>query len=407
MCSTARVEIWIIISGSIQEAFIPLSGEILLYPTLEEFQAASGEETHGLLDDPLFVDPCNQDFRIQFASPARNAGVYIPGINDDYKGTAPDMGVFEFQENGKPVVNAGSDQAIVDPNNSVTLNGTVTDDGLPNPPAAVTVHWTQQSGPGSVTFADANSVNTTAVFSAGDVGQYVLRLTANDGELSSFDEITVTYYPSNTQNQAPVVDAGTDQTITPPNSANLDGTVTDDGLPNPPGAVTTTWTKASGPGTVTFGDIHAVDTTASFAMSGTYVLRLTANDGALQAYDEVTITVNQPVNQGPSVNAGYDQTITLPAGANLNGTVTDDGFPNPPGVVTTLWTIQSGPGTVTLGNAGETNTTASFTLPGTYVLRLTADDSAIQAHDDVTITVNSPPASCQFLAGTASWLEFR
>ena len=34
---------------------------------------------------------------------------------------------------------------------------------------------------------------------------------------------------------------------------------------------------------------------------------------------------------GPVVDAGPDQTITLPSSANLNGTVTDDGLPNPPG----------------------------------------------------------------------------
>src|SRR5262249_60223049 len=86
--------------------------------------------------------------------------------------------------------------------------------------------------------------------------------------------------------------AGRDQTITLPSSANLVGTVSDDGLPNPPGAVTTTWSKVSGPGTVTFGNAAAVSTTASFSLSGSYVLRLTANDSALQASDDISITVN-------------------------------------------------------------------------------------------------------------------
>ena len=53
-----------------------------------------------------------------------------------------------------------------------------------------------------------------------------------------------------------------------------------------------------------------------------------------------------PVNQPPSVNAGTDQTITLPAAANLDGTVTDDGLPGP---FTTTWSKFSGPGTVTFG----------------------------------------------------------
>ena len=78
--------------------------------------------------------------------------------------------------------------------------------------------------------------------------------------------------------------------VSPINSINLDGTVTDDGLPNPPAAVVTTWTKQSGPGTVTFGNASAVDTSATFSATGTYVLRLTADDDDMVTFDEVTIT---------------------------------------------------------------------------------------------------------------------
>ena len=40
-----------------------------------------------------------------------------------------------------------------------------------------------------------------------------------------------------------------------------------------------------------FGDAAAVDTSASFPAPGTYVLQLSAGDGALQSADAVTITV--------------------------------------------------------------------------------------------------------------------
>ena len=94
-------------------------------------------------------------------------------------------------------------------------------------------------------------------------------------------------------NQPPVVDAGTDQTIDlPANEANLDGTVTDDGLPNPPATVTTTWSVVSGPGTVNFDDSSLVDTVARFSEAGEYVLRLTADDSDLNTFDEVTIIVD-------------------------------------------------------------------------------------------------------------------
>jgi hypothetical protein len=92
-------------------------------------------------------------------------------------------------------------------------------------------------------------------------------------------------------NTPPTVSAGLDQNVVLPASASLDGTVSDDGLPNPPATVTTTWIQVSGPGLVTFGNANAVDTTASFTQAGTYVLRLSAFDGELTGIDEVTLNV--------------------------------------------------------------------------------------------------------------------
>lgn len=189
------------------------------------------------------------------------------------------------------------------------------------------------------------------------------------------------------QNQAPVVSAGQDQAITLPAMATLAGTASDDGLPNPPDAVTVAWSTVSGPGSVTFGDPNAVSTTASFSNSGSYVLRLTASDGALSSSDDITITVSAP-NRAPLVNAGADQTVTLPASATLAGTVSDDGLPNPPGAVTVIWSVIDGPGTVSFANPNSVSTTASFSAAGVYVLRLTASDGVLGSSDDVIVTVN-------------------
>ncbi len=59
----------------------------------------------------------------------------------------------------------------------------------------------------------------------------------------------------------------------------------------PPGLVSVTWAAVSGPGTVTFTDPGAVDTTATFSTAGSYLLRLTASDGVLNGYDELSVTV--------------------------------------------------------------------------------------------------------------------
>lgn len=94
------------------------------------------------------------------------------------------------------------------------------------------------------------------------------------------------------ENAAPVVYAGPDQTVTLPNPVSLAGEVRDDGLPKPPGLVTWHWSQAEGPGTAVFQPASALSTSATFPAAGTYVLRLSATDGALTAHDDVVITVN-------------------------------------------------------------------------------------------------------------------
>lgn len=106
-------------------------------------------------------------------------------------------------------------------------------------------------------------------------------------------------------NDAPLVSAGNDQSIASGSVANLDGMVSDDGLPNPPSTVTTIWTKISGPGTVTFGNAGAVDTTVTFSDEGIYTLRLTADDSALSTSDDAVVTVNPPSSELPGLVGSY------------------------------------------------------------------------------------------------------
>ena len=62
--------------------------------------------------------------------------------------------------NSAPIVNAGNDQNIALPTTTFALNGVVSDDGLPacNTPA---ISWSVVSGPGSVSFANAQAPQTT------------------------------------------------------------------------------------------------------------------------------------------------------------------------------------------------------------------------------------------------------
>jgi len=98
------------------------------------------------------------------------------------------------------------------------------------------------------------------------------------------------------------------------------------------------------------------------------------------------------INMPPKVYAGNDRVVGLVDDANyaevyLDGIITDDGLPNPPGTVTVFWEAISGPNVVTFNDETSEDTIATFYEAGTYVLRITADDSELSASDDVTITV--------------------
>lgn len=283
--------------------------------------------------------------------------------------------------NRPPTADAGPDHTITLPTDTVALEGSASDDGLPAG-STLAVTWTMVTGPGTVAFADPHSAATSATF--GVEGEYVLKLTASDGQLSAGDTTTVNVIP---RNQPPTVDAGQNQTITLPAPAELRGTVTDDALPRG-STVTSTWTKVSGPGAVTFADPHAAATSAAFDAPGTYTLRLSADDTELTVSDDVVVNVLQ--NEPPVANAGPDMEVTLPGTAALNGAATDDGLPAG-GTLEARWTQVSGPAQTIFHDAFAAKTLATFTAPGTYVLRLTADDSQLSASDEMTVVVRPKP----------------
>jgi hypothetical protein len=228
----------------------------------------------------------------------------------------------------------------------------------------------------------------------------------NDGTLLGSSWTCVAGAPLPTAaNQAPSVDAGANQTVTLPAAATLAGVISDDGIG---GQVVSTWTTVSGPGAVTFGNPAAPSTSASFAAPGTYVLKLTGADRELSASDTLSVTVypSGPVNQPPVVNAGPDTSVIFPAAVSLAGSVADDGLPGSD--VTLLWTKDSGPGSVTFGDPGASSTSAAFSVAGTYLLRLTADDGALTAFDTVSVTVvdGASVNGALDLGGTNSYVTF-
>jgi hypothetical protein len=348
--------------------------------------------------------------------------------------------------NQPPTVSAGTDQVIALPAVAV-MGGIARDDGLPGP-APFTTTWSKISGRedsagGTVVFADPNAAATTATFGAD--GIYVLRLTVSDGAVTVSDDVTITVNP------AIVIGSGTglvgDYFNDPNNGTHfvtpvrgrLDATVNFDWASASPASgvsvdnFSVRWTgrvQAPVTGNYTFtttaddgvrlwvngqllidnwSDQAATTRTSApvaLVASALYDVKLEyfehgglATAKLLWAYPGQPVAaipksqLYPPANRAPSVNAGSDRTITLPATAALAGTATDDGLPAPPAQLSIGWSKVTGPGTVTFANASVLSTTASFQLAGTYVLRLSVSDGALTATDDVTVVANAAATS--------------
>ncbi len=83
----------------------------------------------------------------------------------------------------------------------------------------------------------------------------------------------------------------------------LTATATDNQLNTPP-AMTTLWNQVSGPGTVTFGNPGALNTTASFSANGVYVLTFRAIKGTLVTSVQLTAVVGN-VAYGPTLKLRF------------------------------------------------------------------------------------------------------
>ena len=280
--------------------------------------------------------------------------------------------------NQVPVVDAGPDQVVNI--GTAGLDGTVVDDGLPAVPGVVTTVWSQVSGPAAASFGDASAIDTTASFTI--PGTWVLRLGADDSELAASDELTITVLPAN---QPPVFGPIGDKTVDEGQTLSFVVTATDpDNSPlSPP-----LFSASDLPPGATFDPASATFAwTPSFADAGVHAgARFEVSDGADVDFEIIAITVGD-VNQAPVVVAGSNQTSPLVGIVSLDGNLSDDGSPVPPGVVTTSWSQVSGPGTASFADPGAVDTTVTFDLPGIYVLRLNADDGSLVSFDELTVTV--------------------
>ncbi|WP_265013614.1 PKD domain-containing protein, partial [Marinobacter halophilus] len=162
-------------------------------------------------------------------------------------------------------------------------------------PDSLTFEWTLQSVPADsdLTAVDiAGRLTQAAFFTPDAAGSYVVQLTVSDGDAigSTTAEIQV-----GISNQAPIADAGSDQSAIVGDTVSLDGSGSSD-PDNGPLGLTYQWSFVFIPAgsALVQGDIMLSNSElASFMpdVPGSYVLELEVFDGEMSATDSVTITV--------------------------------------------------------------------------------------------------------------------
>jgi PKD repeat protein len=252
--------------------------------------------------------------------------------------------------------------------------------------------WTRPEGDVTILAAAANSASKSTMFSY-DAGAMMAGTTApakrlgffaayrgpskfNSDGWAMFDASVAWLTAAAPTNQEPVVDVGPD--ITHTEGATLSLTppvVTDDGLPDPPAVLSATW---SGPAGVTFNAVDTPSTQVTFDGPGTYVLRLTVDDGEHSAFDELQVTVasntlvaaaTSDVNSGPTpLTVNFD-------GTNSTGVV---------GVADYAWDFGDG------ATGSGSTTSHTYDQRGVFEAELTVTANGAAATDSITIRVGQP-----------------
>jgi len=189
---------------------------------------------------------------------------------------------------------AGVNQTITLPTNSVTLSGS---GSTPSGTTITGYQWSRISGPNTPTITSPNSQNTTVT---GLVqGTYVFQLqVTNSASNTATDQISVTVNPAPAN--PPIVSASGPGTITlPTSSANLTGSA----IPQGSNTISSyLWTQISGPNTAVLTGSTAINCTASGLIQGTYSFNFKATDNLNQSNNaQVSVIVKASAGPGNTV----------------------------------------------------------------------------------------------------------
>jgi hypothetical protein len=215
-------------------------------------------------------------------------------------------------------------------------------------------------------------------------GEYLFEVTVSDGALSSAAEVSVTVTGA-LPNEAPIADAGDDQTVLISDGALLSAVGTTDPEND---FLSYAWSQVSGPDEAT---ITSFGVTASvvFPVAGVYEFEVEVDDSTNISSDTVVITVEAPVAVGPTAVLSFSPETPV-----VNNKVTLDGSRSSDDSLIIGWdffvTDPNGDAVVVDHEFFPDLTRATFTpvIAGDYTLTLIAVDEDFN-EDEVTATMTA------------------
>lgn len=197
--------------------------------------------------------------------------------------------------NRAPIVDTGADVTIRWPENSIQLQATAVDDGLPVD-GKLRLTWLSSSPDAQI----EEPMSAKTIVRLPSPGIYTLTLAADDGALRTTDAVTITVLDNTITHEPPVVDAGVDQTIELPFPIRLNGIATDDVLTPP--ELSVRWSLLSGPGEAVFTNPDALGTSLRLRIAGRYEIALDVSDDTHTTRDTLVIDATPAVYPAPDLS---------------------------------------------------------------------------------------------------------